>query len=102
MSKQRIWEQIRAKLKKRFFAAGITECELKWGGCFITNFLTFAHRMKRRKMPSWKKEPEAHKAELEVVILACQKCHEQLDRLPADEMLDITNEVINARKKQPR
>ena len=67
---------------------GITACELRYPGCAFDNFLGFAHAKKRRKLP---------KSELSVVILACNLCHDQIERLPEKEMQHIVMSVINAR-----
>jgi hypothetical protein len=86
--KVRDWESARRKLKMRFEIAGITSCELRWGDCAFDNYLGFAHAQKRRNVK-----------DLNVVILACNFCHDQLEIMP--NMERIVTGVIAARKVQP-
>jgi len=82
------WEKTRASLKERFERAGITQCELRYDGCFRNNFLSFAHSKKRRYI--------TNQEDLENVALLCQKCHAAIEfRL---DMTDIIRRVIASRK----
>jgi hypothetical protein len=85
------WEEALAELKVRFQIAGVTECELRWEGCWRNNALSFAHSKKRRKVSS----PE----ELRECILACVPCHNRLEY--GQNMYDIVRRVIASRKVQP-
>lgn len=88
--KTREWDTVRADLKKRFAAAGITECELKRPGCWRNNGLGFAHSLKRRNITN----PE----NLREVVLACNVCHDQIEALPELDMMGVVVTVIRARK----
>ena len=69
--KGREWENARRKLKKIYYAKEITTCELMFEGCFASNFLSFAHRYKRR-------DPRC-KHTFEQTILACINCHNKIE-----------------------
>jgi hypothetical protein len=84
------WEKERAKLKVRFEAMRITECELGYPECWKDNALGFAHAKKRRFL-------KPH--ELSEVILCCNPCHDKLESLPHDIMAQIVREIIAKRKK---
>lgn len=91
----REWEAIRRKLKVRFEAAGITECEFKFGGlydCWRNEGLGFAHTDKRRFLKG---------NELEIVTLACNPCHAILELKPREEMKIEILSVIRNRERQP-
>jgi hypothetical protein len=88
--KTKEWARVRAKLKPKFYNAGITSCELGWEGCWGDNARGFAHAQKR-----W------HVEDLEEVILACNPCHETLERRPEEEMTFIVRAIREARIKQP-
>jgi hypothetical protein len=84
------WEMTRAALVVRFEAAGITSCELRYEGCFKTNFLSFAHSKKRRYIQS--------QEELEEVLLCCTPCHNRLEY--GGNMYEVVRMVIASRKVQ--
>lgn len=70
------WTSVRALLKKEFFSKGITTCQLRYEGCWIDNGLGFAHSKRRNKIVG---------DEISECILACNFCHEILDRKPRIE-----------------
>ena len=83
------WDRVRAKLKKQFQAQGITTCELGYDGCKRDDYLSFAHGRKRRKLED---------NELETLtILACQPCHDRIERMAHEGMLAIVQSVISER-----
>lgn len=82
------WEQARKELKKTFEANETTACELKLDGCWKKNALGFAHIDKRRNLT-----PD----ELHSVVLACNPCHEKVERLPHLEMRKILTKIIENR-----
>lgn len=87
--KTRAWTNARNRLKKRFAANGITECELGYDGCWRDNALSFAHGRRRRFLLE---------GELEhLTVLCCTPCHERLDRLPPAATLAIVRSVIAER-----
>lgn len=90
--KTKAWNDSRAELKPKFFAVGITSCEIKRPSiCWRTNALTFAHPDKRRNI-----KPE----DIGIVILACIPCHQWLE--PRKDMAEIVGKIIKNRKVQPR
>ena len=88
------WEACVARLKPAFQRAAITRCELHGRRCAWDNFLGFAHAKKRRNLP-------ADGSEDATVILACNICHDTIERLPEDEMGRIVMRTIAARRNQP-
>ena len=83
------WMRVRAKLKRKFDAAGITACELGYPGCWKDESLGFAHGKKRRKLIGDELET--------LVVLACNSCHDRIERLPAPAMMVIVESVIAER-----
>lgn len=86
--KSREWDKVRARVKKEFFEAGRTFCEL----CGSTFDLTFAHRLKRRFI----NDPQ----ELATVALLCLTCHQQIEILPHDEMYRIVTNIVEKRNAE--
>lgn len=86
------WDRIRADLKKRFARVGILHCELNYSGCWRTTALGFAHSKKRA---------DCSKADLRIVILSCNICHDVIEVKPKAEMEKIVLKVILKRKIQP-
>lgn len=86
--KVRAWSKARRALKVEFMAMGITSCELRYEGCFGDDGLGFAHHSKRRKL-----KPE----DMTTVILVCNQCHDQIERLPPLDMFCLVNETIASR-----
>lgn len=84
--KTKKWATTRSGLKPRFEAAGITTCELRYPGCWFNNGLGFAHAKKRRKLSE---------EDLEVVILACNPCHDKIEYSP--NMEETVMKVIENR-----
>jgi hypothetical protein len=89
----RQWNSIRAKIKPKFEAAGITRCEFKYSGCFGGVMLSFAHGKKRRNLTVEELE--------KLVALACINCHTILELKPEEEMEKAVREVIKKRTCQP-
>jgi hypothetical protein len=89
--KASVWNRVRAKLKKKFLAAGITFCEM----CGRHDYLSFAHRYKRRFITD--------ETELEMVALLCMDgpdwkgCHNKLEHSPHETMYKTITEIINGR-----
>jgi len=93
--KTKEWASVRAKLKVRFAAVGITSCELLGilpHLCTKDNYLGFAHAAKRRKLSS---------DDLYHVILICNHSHNIIEVWPAEEMKRIVDSTIHQREKQP-
>lgn len=83
------WEKTRAKLKRKFFKWGVTNCELRIDrGCWLSNGLGFAHPDKRRFLKP---------AELDEVVLACNYCHDLIEKLPREVMKEIIKTAIETR-----
>lgn len=111
-SKEEEWTAIREELKTRFTNVGIISCEVKLEGCIKShNFgfgWTFAHSLKRDKIPSEKDDPETRKILMRFVIYACVSCHSMLEsrgnkKLPdgSPTMKEIIEIIIAKRDKQP-
>lgn len=92
--KTRKWDSDREKLKKEFHRAGITRCELNYDGCQRDNFLGFAHSKKRRNVVTTDDREE--------VILACQNCHDRIEKQTHVLMYNIVNLVIAERETPVR
>ncbi len=78
----------------QFLAWGITRCELMYFGCRGSEDLGFAHALKRSQHPEMYRTEE-----LKRVILACNRCHDQLERKKPEEMERIVARVIEIRWK---
>jgi 5-methylcytosine-specific restriction endonuclease McrA len=69
MGKRTEWNKEANKiLKDKFEGAGITFCEV----CGSTNFLTYAHKLKRRHMNSVEELSDINN-----VLLLCVTCHQK-------------------------
>lgn len=90
--KTRAWENARRRIKAHFENLGVTFCELRYDGCKLNSFLGFAHSKRRRLIVT--------KEELFEVCLACQNCHEILDRKPHAETERIVKQVIQNRSQE--
>jgi hypothetical protein len=90
--KTKAWDRLRAKIKPKFFAVGITTCEMRWPGCKYDEDLGFAHAQKRNKVE-----------DLSEVILVCNHCHDYLDNqgMSHEAMEAIVRDVIERRERQP-
>lgn len=86
--KVKLWEGIRSQLKRRFTAAGILTCELKYPGCWFDNGLGFAHSKKRRHIQG---------EEIREVALLCNHCHGVAERLPEAKMAVLVRKIIAQR-----
>lgn len=71
------WSRVRARLKKRFAAWGITRCEFAFIGCTRSQQLSFAHAVKRRFLSATAAPGTAE--HIETVAVCCLVCHQQLD-----------------------
>lgn len=78
-----------AKLKVEFEKQGITNCELGYPGCTRTEFLSWAHGRKRRKLQGDEL--------VTLVILACINCHDRIEYMGHESMLSIVESVIAER-----
>nr|ALS89864.1 YccJ-like protein [uncultured bacterium] len=79
-----------AKLAKDFIESGQAQvCEANFPHeCTRYDQLTWAHNAKRRKKP-----------DLTHAALLCQNAHNRIEFLPADEMKQIVDEIIERRKE---
>lgn len=76
VSKSKVWADVRTQLLREMHERGQAEvCEI----CSGTFGLGFAHRVKRRKMPSYAKDPDAHRLELRMAAYLCSECHLKLE-----------------------
>lgn len=82
------WAQARKELKKVFEEKGVTTCELNYSKCWRKSALGFAHIAKRRELGI---------DEMKSVVLACNPCHEIIERKPHEEMRKIISDIITAR-----
>ena len=82
------WSKTRDELILRFEKAGITQCELRYSGCWKNNALSFAHSKKRRFITS--------QEEMVEVVLCCTSCHQIAEYSP--DMYEIVRRVIASRK----
>lgn len=78
-----------AKLKLQFGKQGITSCELGYPGCTKTEFLSWAHGRKRRKLQGDEL--------VTLVILACLNCHNRIEYIGHEGMLAVVEETISNR-----
>jgi len=65
------WNKARAKLKKEYEEKGITQCELRFNGCWMDNTLSFAHRYKRN-------DPRCEHT-FNGTLLVCIPCHNVIE-----------------------
>jgi len=86
------WDAIRTRIKPLFLAAGITRCEIRLPGCALNNFLGFAHAKKRRNLTI---------PERDVVVLACNTCHDIIEGCPEPLMQAFVLSIIAKRPRQP-
>lgn len=73
-------------LKQKFEELDIKTCELGLPGCFINNFLSFAHRHKRRFYGG----SVERLSDIKEVLLACINCHDKIE-----DNKELTNEMFN-------
>jgi len=64
-------------------------CEI----CKGTFGVAQAHRMKRRKMPSYKHEREAWEEEMLIAAYLCTSCHQELEHGDSQVMYDTITEI---------
>lgn len=95
-SKTAEWNRVRRQLVIEFALMGVTRCEFNRKGCWRTNGLSFAHAVKRHAIRS--DAPEGDPTNLRSVAIACLICHQELERLPKEDMRAAVMRVIEARK----
>lgn len=86
------WNDARAQLIILFEKNGITECEIKYKGCWKDNALGFAHVDKRRFL-SQEDVRSPNK-----VVLACNPCHQIVEQESREEMRKELDKIIAARE----
>lgn len=86
------WDAVKKELKQEFLDYGITHCELSYRNCTKDDFLTWAHGKKRRHL-----QPGELK---NLIVLACQNCHQIIERLSESEMCDIVTQTIKERDRR--
>lgn len=82
------WNEIRKELVIEFEDKGITTCEIKFAVCWRNNALGFAHLDKRRYLKG---------EQLRVVVLACNPCHQVIEKWPREQMRELLQDIIDAR-----
>jgi hypothetical protein len=85
------WIAVRRRLKEAFEALGITSCELRYEGCRVNGMLGFAHGRKRRHLKGDELET--------LVVLACNPCHDNIEYLGPERMLEIVERTIQQRRR---
>jgi len=70
-----LWQENKTKLIKLFKEKGITSCEIKLDKCWGKNYLSFAHRHKRKY---YLDKPELI-IEFNQVVSACPYCHNAIE-----------------------
>lgn len=96
MTKTQAGAALRKRWLKVLFDAGNEGwCEI----CGGTFGVSQAHRVKRRKMPSFKKDREAWEAEMMVAAYLCQADHERLEQGPPEEMYRVITGIHDNRGK---
>lgn len=83
------WADERKKLVIKFNEMNIRSCEIRFENCWKNTALGFAHLEKRRKLG-----PD----DLGEVVLACNICHEVVERWPAEKMKDYLKLIIWKRR----
>lgn len=75
------------RLKEQYEELGILACELRFEGCYIDNFLTFAHKHKR----VWYLSKPELLYSLDETLLACVKCHDKIEvsRVLTEKMFTV-------------
>ena len=74
----KLWDKYRYELKKEYFRRGITHCEVRLGsGCFVSNFLGFAHRYKRTFYHI--RGNSELLGSFQHTVLACVHCHAEME-----------------------
>lgn len=79
------WDRVRAEIKKKFEAHGVTTCELRGSQCWNRGWLSFAHSKKRRLMQG---------TDIWEVALLCTVCHQNIEAKSHEEMARIVREII--------
>ncbi len=87
------WDNLRKKLVIQFQKAGILYCEIQFEGCW-RHPDGFAHSKTRNNMGKW--STEERKTNLSEVVLACNHCHEKIEKKPF--MTDLVREIIRNRE----
>lgn len=63
------------RLKELYEEKDIRQCELRFHGCMVNNYLTFAHKKKRVEYLS---NPDGL-SDFNETILACVHCHDKIE-----------------------
>lgn len=92
LSKTKEWENERAKLKLVYASHGITKCEYlsqDGRGCYSQNYLSFAHRNKRRNL-----EP-GDLGDINETLLLCLDHHQLIenDKDETDRLFSILRPI---------
>lgn len=75
---------------------GIRHCEARYNGCAVTNYLGFAHVLRRRHLG---KDVDLREANMMDVALLCNNCHDYIDVvLGEDAGGQELRRIINNRK----
>ena len=74
-TKTQEWAKARKKLKVIYEDKEITNCELRFKGCWVNNALSFAHRHKRK----WYLDHPELLGEFKQTVLACIPCHDIIE-----------------------
>ena len=69
--KTKEWIKASDELEEIYLEKGITQCELRFAGCWIGNSIHFAHRYKRN-------DPRCEHT-FEGTLLACNNCHDKIE-----------------------
>ncbi len=87
--KTKAWDAVRRKLKVAFQRVGITICEARGPGCWVSNGLGFAHSLKRRFIVT--------SEQMEECALLCSVCHDAWETGPHDVMEAAIKRIISER-----
>lgn len=83
--------RVRRLQKLEFAAMGITTCELRLEGCLIDDGLGFMHAQKRRNLSAYDLR--------HTVLLACNWCHWQWEKLGEAKMQELVVRHIDEREE---
>lgn len=93
MNRTKINIEANRKLKKLFFNKEIRSCEARLSGCTGNQYLSFAHRHKRR----WYYGQEDLLSDFSQVILACISCHQKMEYNQ-----DLTNQIFERQRHEQK
>lgn len=87
------WESARRVLKSECLKRGIITCRLRLSRhCTPDNNLGFAHAVKRRKLSKLAEVGAPH--HIGTAVLACNTCHDLLERMSPEMMLETVMRAI--------